>query len=281
MQIPWWAKLGAKLILSRLPFGYAVWQRLGLFRHGSMDTSGYAIRVFHSHVERAGFNHKLRGRTVLELGPGDSIATAVIAAAHGARAILIDSGRFVRTDTAPYIELERALHEKGLAPPRLSGCRDIEEILSRCRARYMTNGLASLGEVQSASVDLIFSHAVLEHVRKRDFAETMRGCRRVLKPGGVCSHQIDLRDHLSGGLNNRRFSDKVWESDVFANSGFYTNRISFSEMPVLFEQAGFTVDICSVRRWAASPIKRNQLAREFRGLSDEDLCVSGFDVLLR
>jgi hypothetical protein len=46
MQIPWWVIIGVKLFLSRLSLGYSVWQPLGIFRHGQMDTSEYAIRVF-------------------------------------------------------------------------------------------------------------------------------------------------------------------------------------------------------------------------------------------
>src|SRR6185312_11554022 len=102
MRIPWWAKLSAKLVLSRLPVPYRVWQRLGLFRHGCMDTLRYAIDVFDYHVGRAGLTASLSGKTILELGPGDSVATAVIAAAHGACAILVDSGSFVRADVALY-----------------------------------------------------------------------------------------------------------------------------------------------------------------------------------
>ncbi len=102
IRIPWWAKLGAKLVLSRLPFGYAVWQRLGLFRHGLMDNSEYAIGIFHSHVEKSGFKNHLRDKTVLEIGPGDSIASAIIATGYGARVIMVDSGRYVREEIAPY-----------------------------------------------------------------------------------------------------------------------------------------------------------------------------------
>lgn len=279
--IPWWIKLSAKLVLSRLPLGYAVWQRLGLFRHGCMDTSEYAIEVFHSHVEKTGSTNRLRGKTILELGPGDSIASAIIAAAHGAHAILVDTGRFVRADIAPYLELGRALNARHLTAPVLSGCQDIDEILARCAARYMTKGVDSLRQIEGGTVDLIFSQAVLEHVRKREFVEAMRECRRVLRPGGICSHQVDLRDHLGGALNNLRFRERTWESEFFATSGFYTNRISYSEMQHLFRQAGFVVDIIGVRRWAALPTPRSRLAKEFKDVPDEELCVSGFDVLLR
>lgn len=279
-RIPWWGKIGAKLVLSRLPFGYAVWQRLGLFRHGDMDTSAYALRIFYSHAERAGIKDELRGKTVLELGPGDSIASAIIAAAHGARAVLVDAGRFVRADIAPYLELERVLAGGGLAPLGLSGCRNIEEILDCCGARYMTNDLEDLRQIETESVDLIFSQAVLEHVRKHRFLETMRECRRILKRSGVCSHQVDLRDHLGGALNNLRFGERIWESEFFASSGFYTNRISYRQMPELFKQAGFEMNITDVRRWDALPTPRHRLAKEFRDVADEELCVSGFDVLL-
>jgi SAM-dependent methyltransferase len=279
--IPWWGKIGAKLVLARLPLGYAVWRRLGLFRHGEMDASEYAMRVFDSHAERSGLTNRLREKTVLELGPGDSIATAIIAAAHGARAIVVDAGRFVRADRAPYLELQRALTQRGLLPPDLSGCRDIDEILDRCNARYLMKGLESLRLIETGSVDLIFSQAVLEHVRRRDFIETMRECRRILRSDGICSHTVDLRDHLGGALNNLRFGDSIWESEFFARSGFYTNRISYTEMQRLFKQAGFEVDVGGVRRWAVLPTPRSRLAREFRNVPEEELRVSEFDVLLR
>jgi len=46
----------------------------------------------------------------------------------------------------------------------------------------------------------------------------------------MCSHRVDLRDHFGSALNNLRFSDKKWELDWIANSGFYTNRIRLQEM---------------------------------------------------
>lgn len=281
LNIPWWGKICAKLTLSRLPFGYAVWQRLGLFRHGNMDTSDYAIRVFHNHVESSGLKSSLSDKTVLELGPGDSISTAIIAAAYGAHAIIVDAGRFVREDPLPYFDLGRSLAERNLHPANLSGCQNIEEILNRCGSKYLTEGLASLKKIENESVDLIFSQAVLEHVRRHEFLETMQECHRILKPGGICSHQVDLRDHLGGGLNNLRFSEKIWESAFFTKSGFYTNRIQYSQMLNIFRQAGFQAQVTEVRRWKALPIGRNHLSKEFRSLSEEELSISGFDVLLR
>lgn len=280
-RLPWWAKIGAKLALSRLPAAYGIWQRLGLFRHGYMDTAQYALDVFSSHVERAGLTGRLAGKTVLELGPGDSVATALIAKAFGARAILVDAGAFARPDIAAYRPLADALRAAGLAPPPLDSVTTLDDLLAACDASYLTQGLASLRTIADESVDLVFSQAVLEHVRKHEFLETQRALARVLKPDGVCSHRVDLRDHLGGGLNNLRFSERLWESPFFAGAGFYTNRIGFDGMLQAFAQAGFEVDVTEVRRWDKLPIDRRRLADEFRLIPDDVLTVCGFDAVLR
>lgn len=281
VNIPWWSKIAAKIVLSRLPFGYAVWQKMGLFRHGKMDQSAYVIAVFDAHCERAGLKDNLKDRIILELGPGDSIATAVVAASHGATAILVDSGKYVSEDINLYKSLAEDLRKHGLSPPDLSEARNIAEILALCRASYHTAGLASLKTITQDSVDLIFSQAVLEHVREHEFLPTMVECKRVLRDGGVASHRVDLKDHLAGGLNNLRFSKKVWESNIFVCSGFYTNRIRFSRMIRLMKEAGFQIAFSQADRWGDIPIARGKLAKEFVQESDDDLLIKGFDVVLK
>ena len=170
--------------------------------------------------------------------------------------------------------------DKGLLPPDMSGCTTIQDILSICNVTYLTEGLTSLIQIESDSVDLVFSQAVLEHIRGEEFLETMKQCHRILRPEGVCSHRVDLKDHLGGALNNLRFSTHRWESEFFASSGFYTNRIQYSQMLQLFSDAGFAVEVTDIRRWENLPTPRNKLAQEFREIPDDELCISGFDVLL-
>lgn len=282
INVPWWFKILAKLILSRLPFGYSIWQKLGFFRHGSMDSSAYAIRVFNRHVDKYALRENLKGKMLLELGPGDSIATAIIASAYGASAILVDAGRFVREDVIPYLNLSKELSKQGLNPADISSCKNIDEILVKCKAVYMTEGLKSFKEIKSNAVDFVFSQAVLEHVYRHEFFDTMIECCRIIKSDGLASHQIDLRDHLGGSLNNLRFDEKTWEASYFAKkSGFYTNRIQFTQMLEFFKKAGFEVQVTDVQRWDSLPLKRAQLAIKFKSISDEELCISSFDVLLR
>ena len=280
-NLPWWTKIGLKIVLSRMPMAYQFWQEMGLFRHGKMDAPGYALEIFDSHIAKVGWGASdIAGKTILEIGPGDSVATAVIAYAYGGKAILVDSGSYAKSAPGAYRSLCEVLAGRGLRVPSLTGDDTIEDVLEACDGEYITTGLSGWGEIASDSVDLMFSQAVLEHVRRNEFLATQRECNRVMKPDAKASHRVDLRDHLGGGLNNLRFSERVWESNFFSSSGFYTNRIQMCAMIDAFESAGFRVDVVDVRRWPELPIPRRKLDDAFADIPDEELRVSGFDVVL-
>jgi SAM-dependent methyltransferase len=276
---PWRVKLAAKLVLARLPLDYAFWSGLTLFKHGPMDDPGYALDVFRHHLDRA---KPSPGFSVLELGPGDTAFTAVVARAFGAsRTVLVDAGPFAVTDPEPYRRMARELTTRGLAAPDLDDAGSLDEVLRRCSATYLTGGLDSLRTLDAGSIDLSFSQAVLEHVRAAEMPAVLRELRRVAAPGGVSSHVVDLEDHLAHALNNLRFSERVWESRLFATSGFYTNRLRRSRLLEIFDEAGFETEVVSEARWSALPTPRARLATEFRSLPDDDLLVRSLDVLLR
>jgi len=280
MRLPWQLRIVAKLVLSRMPISYDWWKWLGLFKHGAMDDPAYAEGVFLNHFERSGMSSR-SGPVCMECGPGDSLFSALVANAHGAsRYWLVDSGDFATRDMTRYDAMLLHLARRGLPLPP-AATASLDALLAHCGARYLTGGLASLREVRTASVDLIWSHAVLEHVRKRDFDETLGEMRRILHPAGVASHRIDLHDHLGGTLNNLRLSETLWESEWMARSGFYTNRLRYSDLIARFAAAGFAVEILGVERWPAPSTPRRSLAVPFRLLPEEELLISAFDVLLR
>ena len=280
--VPWWLRIGIKIIVSRLPMigGYSFWQDFGLFRHGSMDDMNYSYRVFSEHMEKSKA-HPLAGKVLIEIGPGDGLSTAVIAASYGASSVLIDEGDFVAKDTNYLIKLCSFLEKKGLTPPNIKTKDSVDDILVKCNSKYLTNGIKSFSDISEESIDIIFSQAVLEHVNRLDFFKMAEECFRVCKSKGVCSHQVDLRDHLGGGLNNLRFSNKVWESDFFKKSGFYTNRIQYDEVIKMFKEVGFTCNELAVNRWNELPLPKNKLSNEFKDLSMENLRVKSFDIVLK
>ena len=279
---PWYVRVTAKVMLSRVPVPYRTWRALRLFAHGEMAKSAYAYGVFRHHYDASTFPRKPGGFVSLEIGPGDGLLSAVIAAACGAaKCYLVDTGEYATTDIARYREIAQLLSREGLTPPDLSGALDLAAILRRCNATYLTDGLASLRELPTHSVDFAWSHAVLEHIRHRDFAAGVRELRRILVPRGCVSHQVDLKDHLGGGLNHLRFPSRWWEAEWMARSGFYTNRMRFSEMMRVFAAEGLSVEHLATSRFESLPLPRSALAKEFRGVSDEDLMVSGFHAVLR
>jgi SAM-dependent methyltransferase len=280
--VPWQLKIAAKIVLARLPVPYQLWEKIGLFKQGLMERPDYALRTFRWHFDEACVSGRGGGFVGLELGPGDSLASALIARTLGAsRTFLVDVESCASTNLAVYHRMETHLREQGLNPPNLDQCRTIEDVAEACSAEYLTEGLASLRKVPSASVDFVWSHAVLPYVRRKDFLATLQELRRVQRPDGVGSHRIPIKDIIGGKLNDLRFSERIWESSLMATSRFYTNRLRYSELLVLFRHAGFEPEVVREIRWETLPTPRRKMAKEFALLAEEDLQVSEFDVLLR
>ncbi len=247
-----------------------------------MEKPDYVLAVFLRHFERTDLAGT-PGFTCLEIGPGDSLASAMVARAYGAgRVWLIDAGDFADRDMAFYRTMATFMAAKGLLVPPESALTSIGTLLEWCNARYLTDGVKSFAEIPDGSIDLIWSQAVLEHIRRREFDALCSEMYRVLKPEGLASHRIDLMDHLGGSSNHLRFADRIWEADGFgARSGFYTNRLRPPELLAAFTKAGLSSEIVVRDFWPEPPLPRAKLARQFRDLPEEDLRTHGFDVVLQ
>ncbi|MGE0190236.1 MAG: methyltransferase domain-containing protein [Steroidobacteraceae bacterium] len=257
-----------------------------------MNNPERSIESFVAHAHAAGvldatsqtlcFLRKNYDYNVLELGPGDSLFTAIIAKALGAsHTWLVDAGVFATNEIAAYSKLVDYMQKKEFLIPYIEGIKTHQDILQTYCATYLTNGVASLTQIPSHSVDFCFSNAVLEHIPKYDFKKLADEMFRIMKPNGVSFHRVDLKDHLGGKLNNLRFSEVIWEGKLFKNSGFYTNRMRFGEIITLFEQAGFLCNMTRITRWSNLPTRREKLDAAFQVIQDDDLLINGFDIVLR
>src|SRR5712672_2236766 len=148
-MIPWYVKIPAKVVLSRLPVSGKAWQKLNLFRAGGMDNDQYARSILDKHFDATGFSN-LRNKTILEIGPGNGLLTGKYANELGAtKTLLIDSENIADVEPFP-------------------------------NTIYLTEGLKSFREVPDASVDFLFSNAVLEHIRLKEFVPLMTEMKRVI-----------------------------------------------------------------------------------------------------
>lgn len=284
MSLKWWMKIPAKLVLSRAPIANSVFRKYSMFKHGSMDESSYAFGVVKQHYE-AVKPWLDDGFTVLELGPGDSLLSALNLYALGASKIyLVDVGEFATKEMEPYVNAVNFLKEKEYKDIKLDKvdptATSIEDFYKNLDMQYLTNGLNSLRSIPDQSIDFICSHAVLEHVRAHEFDDVMAEFHRILKPNGVCSHTIDLKDHFEESLNNLRLSDKIWESEFFAKSGFYTNRIRHDQMIEAFEKAGFTIHSKKIYSWDTLPVDKAKFTSPYCDYPDENLLIYEIDTVL-
>ena len=104
---------------------------------------------------------------------------------------------------------------------------------------------------------------------------------RIVKDRASAVHEIDLKDHLAKALNNLRFSERVWESNFFRNSGFYTNRLRYSEICEIFSLSGFNLEVDSINRWNEMPTPIRRLNESFQSLDESDLLISDFVIRLK
>ena len=306
----------AKGILSWIPGVRRTFYDRGA-AHGT-DSASYCYGVWLKHLTLL-WAHGMRAipRTVLELGPGASVGTGVAALLSGAeRYVAIDAVAHMRpaTNGAIFNELvalfaERAGRPKAGFPPideyldsrlfpsaildeatlnhslqparlarieraaRNAGTPDAEDTL-----RYYT--WDSLAHIAPASVDMLFSHVVLNHVP--DLDRLYATCARFVAPGGWMSHQTDFTC-----LNTARewnghwaYGDLAWKV-ICGNRPYFMNREPLARHLALLDAHGFDV-VNVIRGRHDGGIRREQLAPRWRFISDDDLSTqTGFIITRR
>ena len=227
-KFPWQLQMTAKIGVEQSHLGYRFLKELGLTLWGGMERPQYAYDIFMHHFKYSPPFQK--DFTVLELGPGDSLSSALIAHTLGiSKSYLIDNGSYAERNPACYLQLVQFLDKQGFDVSDLVQCTSLDDYLRVSNSKYLTSGLASLRTIPDSSIDFIWSNAVLEHIKKTDFLETLTELRRIIKPSGLSSHVMDLRDHMNESLNHLRLSSRFWNSYLIRTSNF-TNRIMFLEL---------------------------------------------------
>ena len=276
----WRLKILIKVILSRLPINYSTWKRFNIFKHGEMESFDYSKQIFEGHFKDMSKLNLIPNPSILEVGPGDSLFSMIFSRKYSNNLFyFLDVGDFANKDVHLYKDLIKKLINEGyLEKFDINEDFSFDELLNFSNAKYMTSGINDLKKLDNDSIDYIFSHSVLEHVRLSEIDQLISQMYRVIKPGGIISHNINYKDHLNESLNNLRFSSKTWESDLFANSGFYTNRIPAIKMHSMFKNVGFKILRENFGKWDKLPIPRQKISDEFKAFSDEELinCTSSF-----
>lgn len=187
-----------------------------------------------------------------------------------------DFDQYLNENLFPEHILTDDLLEHALSPKRISA---IQRALTGATSqddnvsiRYMVPW-SDPDIIEANSVDVIFSHSVLEHVT--DLHETYRALRTWLKPDGRMSHQIDYTSHgLSKEWNGyRTYSEFFWKM-MLGKRTFMINRQPHSVHVGLLEENGFKL-ICEMTDHRYDGISKEKLSEYWGDISDDDLKTAG------
>jgi SAM-dependent methyltransferase len=171
------------------------------------------------------------GADVLEIGPGDHLATGLALLAYGARSYTVLDrfrGNYRSADARAWyglVEAEWAKYFDRPWPPDLN----IDTFPFRLLDARSTEDLDALPQ---AEFDLVLSQAVGEHVSDIDaFAQATA---RLLRPNGVAMHNIDFSTH---GFSPELFSSAPdWLWHLMGSRRGLPNRKTFSEFEAAFRR---------------------------------------------
>ena len=256
------------------------------------DLAAYYWQCFDEYLEKLGVDRTsarsyLKGKKLLEYGPGDVPGVAVLFVAHGAElAVCADRFPLLRLNEFNVCTLERLLES---LPPELK-CRANECFTERGvvrsgyapeRIRYVIDGRGL--SHQDGTIDLAVSRAVLEHVG--DLLATFADMRRALRAGGIAVHLVDLKSHRLHQRNQLDFltwPGALWNL-MFSHKGA-PNRLRPNAYREAARKSGLEIlEMTPTGRVAPEMIDevRPRLAAPFRDLQDEDLAWSGFWLICR
>jgi hypothetical protein len=223
----------------------------------------------------------LKGKHLLEYGPGDVPGVAVLMVAHGAESVVCVD-RFPLLALSPVnVEVLRCLLQglDGEARRRGESCfvssgDPASGFSPRLRYLIRPSGLSGLCE----AVDLIISRAVLEHVD--DLAATYADMYSALNVGGLAIHEVDLESHglhVGNPLDFLTWPPLLW-SLMYSNKGApnrwrvdgHRQAIRASGLRTLSLQPTVLADPREMQQ------VRPHLPGPFKAISDEDLSWLGF-----
>ena len=260
--------------------------------------------------------------TIAELGPGDSIGAGLAGLVCGSKkfyALDVVKHTNIENNISVFDELVTLFAKRSVMPddnefprvlPRLASYNfpseiftnnNLEKLLDKSRIQCLRNELVDMEKqknsiqymcpwndpkiIENDSVDMVFSQAVLEHVK--DLKHTYDAMYKWVKKGGCISNQIDFESHgLSDEWNGHwSFSDLTWKL-IKGNRPYLINREPLSKHLKAAQDAGFEIILVLPMKTFPSDtytgtMERDKLAKKFRNMSEEDFTTTSAYILAR
>lgn len=181
----------------------------------------------------------------------------------------------------------RPLAEVESAYSSLCRSKTAEELLRSANITYSAPHDAANSGLPDASVDVVFSNSVLEHVPPEAIARIMKETRRILRPGGLAIHSANCGDHYAyfdrsiTQINYLSYPERQWR--WWNNDLLYQNRLRPSDFLELAEQAGLRVVLekKKPRPELLAKLPAMKIASEFKDYPPEQLASTSIDFVAR
>lgn len=161
------------------------------------DAAAYAESTYETMLRRGLDRAELAGARVLEVGPGDNLGLALRLIAGGAERVEAVDRFAIEADR----DRQREIYEQLITRlerderARAQAVLDAGDELLDSRRVRLHAGLPverAAERFEPRSFDVVVSVAALQHVR--DLPATIEALDRLLAPGGLMLHQIDMSD---------------------------------------------------------------------------------------
>lgn len=245
----------------------------------SVDYDFDVVNAWLKRLSRFEDSKGVKGKTVLELGPGPDLGIGLILLAMGAKQyIALDIHKLATS--APSKLYEKIFERIAIEFPKA----DLEYLktqLDRCLEgkesdlRYVVDEEFCVKSVKE-KVDIVFSQAAFEHFT--DVERTILELEHVVKEGSLFVAEIDMSTHTrwirdKDPLNIYRYSDWFWRLCRFQGS---PNRVRACEYKSILEKRGWKkVGVEPEGGVELEYLKQIQpsLRRRFRNLEPQEMCL--------
>lgn len=221
--------------------------------------------IYQSYLFHLGKGFGIKGKNVIEVGPGRSLGVSLSFASLGG------ANRVYAVDRFNCLSRYDNTVLKSIDPEHENYLKKIV---------YIVSPIEDLAGSDIGKVDLIVSNAVLEHINNLE--QAFKTFHSLLSPAGRMIHKIDIRSHnrfiKKGPLYFLKYSDFLWK--MMSNHIGAPNRMRLPDYKAILDRSGFDFefivedyyDLSEVRRAKETLLKKVR----FGSMSTEDLSVSTF-----
>jgi SAM-dependent methyltransferase len=304
----WRVKGGIQKVLGRVPFGerlhYELQKRAGGLRQFDRELTAKIEdwRLMVTHLRSVEI--PVAGTRFLEMGTGWYPTFPFCLYLAGARSVItVDLNRYLKPDLTLRMAAALARFTPTIAmatgrpePEIAESQRKLEAAVRRgASLEEATGGVvayrapsdASATGLPDASLDVVFSNSVLEHVPGEVIERCLVEARRILCPGGVVFHSVNCGDHYAYAdstihqLNYLQFSDEDWRA--CNNEFLYQNRLRAIDFIDMTRAAGFTIEVDTSRPHPKrlAQLETIKVHPQFSRYSREQLAITSIDLIGR